>query len=448
MGLRILMLFLAIMGGASLSWAQPELVVVGAHIEDDDSSGKSKGVFKRELSNIDGFKYVGPDQAKQRLRGIGPRLISQALQVRGMNLLSEGRVLFEHADLESARDRVAEAIVSFESSLGVSMDNRGLIDALLVQGNIALAMGDSSAAAHAFKRVVRMDPNRVLDTVNHPPKVIQLFADVRTQVLAVPSGSVMFEGIPGDATIHIDGRLQGSGKQLVENIVPGEHHVLVSSPNGTRSHSIIQVRPREQATVAPDIRHFYVGPPADSEQGRERQIRAIYSQLGDRLTDGFVLIAGETGADEVGLQLYESRTGNFSSVLRRSSDGDAWAGLVGLVPQLTNLQAADGSLNPTSVSQDGLGLDLGTNGTLARILLETHRSHVPGAPVVQGTAQPVPPAAKKTDREPLPWYFWVGAGVVVAGATTTVLLLQSGPGSADSDPVSTGTGTATVRFRR
>jgi len=443
-----MILILTISGWQTRVWAQPELVVVGAHVDDERDAEASEGILKASLSKVDGFVYVGSKQAQQRLRGIGPRLVSQALQVRGMSLLSEGRVLFEHADLQAARDRVAEAIVAFEDNLGVSLDNRGLIDALLVQGNIALAMGDPSAASHAFKRVVRIDPNRVLDTVNHPPKVTQLFADVRKQVLAVPSGSLQFEGLPREATVHIDGRLHGSGDQLVENMVPGQHHVLVSSPTGTREHSIIQVRPGEKSSVKPDLKHFFIGPSAETEPARELQIRAVYSQLGDRLTDGFVLIAGETGVDEVGLQLYESRTGNFSSVLRQSSDGDAWARLADMVPQLATLQSTDGSLSPTSVSQEGLGLNLGTNATLARVLFDasSSASSVIAAAGVQGVAEPVPPAVKNTERQPLPWYFWVGAGAVVAGATTTVLLLKSGPKGADSEPISTGTGTAVVRF--
>ena len=44
------------------------------------------------------------------------------------------------------------------------------MDALLVQANIAIAMGDASTAARAFKQAVRIDPRLTLDAVHYPPR--------------------------------------------------------------------------------------------------------------------------------------------------------------------------------------------------------------------------------------------------------------------------------------
>ena len=445
MARRLIILFVLIFGWNASAWANPELVIVGAHIAEESQADRSEALLRRALSSAYDFSVVGAEDAQARLRGVGPRLVSQALMERATVLLAEGRVLFEHADMEAARDRIAESVSAFEENLGVAVDNRGLVDALLVQGNIALAMGDPSTASKAFKRVVRIDPGRVLDAVSHPPKVIQLFTEVREQVLAVPAGSILVDTIEPGATVHLDGRFFGVGVGKLEDIPSGAHHLLVSAEGGQRWHALVEVRPGEQAVVRTDLKDFYVGPTAATESERELQVRNIYSTIGDHLTEGFVLIAGETGVDEVGLQLYEARTGIFSSVVRRPSDGDPLAGIIELVPQLGAFTEEHGGLRHTAVSKDGLGLDLNTNPHLARVLFAPSQEQASALPTstaaVGATAE-----ARESRRSKVPWYLWVGAGVVVAGATTTALILSSTPQDAKKESVSTGTGTAVVRF--
>ena len=105
-------------------------------------------------------------------------------------MLAEGKVLFEHADLEAAEDRIETAIKMLEQAMAGSSDSKSLIDALLVQGNIGLAMGNADVSRTAYRRVVQLDPDRNLDPVNHPPKVVSLYSDVRQSILAEPRGTL------------------------------------------------------------------------------------------------------------------------------------------------------------------------------------------------------------------------------------------------------------------
>ena len=428
--------------------ASTELVVVGLHVGrlSAQESFETTEQITRAAANGTDFQLVGPDEVKSRLRGRGSRIANDALQAHGQAMLSEGRVLFEHADLESAQSRILESVEALEHALAGATDSKALVDALLVQGNLGLSMGDLGLAQASFKRVIQLDASRQLDPVYYPPKVVQLFDEVRAQVLAVPVGEISVDVEDSSAEVYVDGRYRGSGPQIIRDVVPGVHQVLVTTESGRRSHGTVEVYPGQKARTSLSVDSYFIGLAGDSAQEWSRQTGDLYRGIGDQVTDGMVLIAGETKGGELAVQLYESRTGNFSRILYADSSDDLdQDGLRKIFVQLTRQMGSflsdSGTLAPAEVSPNRLDVDISTNPVLSSVLFGSVAplTSAPGTP-----ATPAPAAAGK-EQQAIPWYIWAGVGAMVAGATGVALALQPEPND-EGEGKKTETGTVVVRF--
>lgn len=433
-------------GGLNVAQAADPVgvAVVGLHARSQpDHAGQA---LVDAVDALPSMVAVPPAALAQQVSGSGSRIVTDALQAEGVAMLAEGRVLYEQADLESAKARISEAVISLEAALAGGLDSLALMEALLVQANIAIAMGDSSTAAKAFKQAVRLDPRLTLDPVHYPPKVVQLFGEVRDQVLDVPLGSISLAGVWRDTQVYVDGRLIGTGVTEVNDVVSGRHHVITVGPSGDRFHAIVHVPPGGVAEFAHDQNGRFVGGVATADAERSALTRQLYASLSDTWTDRVVLVAGETGADEVGIQLYEPRTGRFSVPHRADANGDPLGAITALVPRLEGMCGQDGSLSADLVSDEGLSLDINQNPTLSSMLFAATVApvagaalNVPGVPVMSQA-----PAKKRSGQ--IHWAVWAGAGVVVVGATTAALLLSNSAPQTEGDDVSNGTGTVLVRF--
>ncbi len=419
--------------GSANSAGATELVVVGLHVPIDQQSVDGEAQVIAEARRLSGFEVIGPDEVKSRLRGRGSRLVDEALQARGRDMLSEGRVLFDHADLESAQERIAGAVSVLESAMAGSTDGRHLIDALLVQGNIGLAMGNLDAARAAYKRVVQLDPDRVLDPVHHPPKVVDLYMDVRDAVRQVPDGIMDVISSDPSASVIVNGRLRGQGSITLRDMVAGTHHVLITGSNGHREYRRVEVRPKQRVEVSVLLDRFFIGQSADVESERAKQAARLYRALGDQVTEGLVLMGGQLGIEEVGIQLYEPRTGNFSRVLREEVGADPIQSISGLVAQVGTMRSTQGMLSSEAVSTDQLPIDIGSNPTLARVLF---------API----DSPPAVASKPKVASPIPWPIWAGIGTVVAGGVLTAILVKPSENQTPVKRVPNDTGTVVVHF--
>jgi tetratricopeptide (TPR) repeat protein len=423
------------------AWADAavEMAVVGVH-----ATHQAEGAGQAIAKAVDALPTIGVVQREalaEELAGAGPRVVTRALQAEGLAMLSEGRVLYEQADLEAAKLRIADAVVSLESALAGGLDSRSLMEALLVQANIAIGMGDTSTAARAFKQAVRIDPKRTLDPVHFPPKMVQLFNDVRGEVLAVPSGAISLAGVWSDHEVFVDGRLVGKGITEVEGLVPGRHHVLIMGPAGDRSYAAVAVMAGKVSEYSHSQGQRFVGGVAERDDERSALTRQLYASLSDTWTSRVVLVAGETGVDEVGLQLYEPRTGRFSVAHRAPADGDPVGAILTLVPKLEGMCEEDGTLAPGQVSDESLALDINSNPTMSDLLFSPRSALRAGAAGVPTSPSPTPSVSPERRQGGIHWAVWAGAGVVVVGATTAALLLRD-----QSEAGSSGTGTVLVSF--
>jgi hypothetical protein len=410
-----------------------ELVIVGMHVPPELRGPDGDVPVTDAARRLKGFVVVGPDEVRVRLRGRGSRLVDEALQARGRDMLSEGRVLFEHADLESAEERITGAVAILESAMAGSTDGRHLIDALLVQGNIGLAMGNLDAARASYKRVVQLDPDRVLDPVHYPPKMVDLYTNVRSAVRAVPYGTMDVVSADAGAAVVVDGRMRGQGSFTLRDMVPGFHHVLITGSNGHREYRRVEIRPKQRVEVSTSLSGFFIARTPESDSARAAQTARLYRSLGDQVTEGMILMGGQVGLEEVGLQLYEPRTGNFSRVLRQEVGSDPVQSLSGLVMQLSTFRTSQGMMASDSVSTDELAIDIGTNPTLAKVLFE---------PEKQSFAN----AAKTKRGSPIPWPIWAGVGSVVVGGVLTAILVKRSDQQSTVKRIPNDTGTVVVHF--
>ena len=444
--MRVIWTVLWLYGGLTDAHAteQVEVAVVGLHAsQQSDRAGR---ILVEAVAALPSMTVVSQSELSRQLSGAGHRIVTDALQADGLAMLAEGRVLFEQAELESAKVRIAAAVIALDSALAGGHDSRALMDSLMVQANIAIAMGDTSTAARAFKQAVRVDPRLALDPVHYPPKMVQLFDEVRAQVLAVPSGAISLVGVWRGTEVYVDGRLVGQGVTEVDGLVAGRHHVLTMGPEGDRHHAVVNVPPSGVVDFVHRQGSGFVGGMARTGAEKAALTRQLYTSLSDTWTDRVVLVAGELGADEVGIQLYEPRTGRFSIAHRTTADGDPVGAVTALVPRLEGMCGPDGSLYPELVSDESLSLDINQNPTLSALLFSPMVAPETGG--IFPTATPKNRPAARPEKRPstVHWSVWAGVGVVVVGATTAALLLSdSGPQTEGSD-VSDGSGTVLVRF--
>jgi len=270
--------------------------------------------------------------------------------------------------------------------------------------------------------------------VHHPPKVIDLYTKVRDAVLAVPYGTIDVRSSDPGATVVVDGRVRGQGSQSLREMVPGFHHVLVTGTNGHRDYWRVEVRPKQRVEVSATLDRFFIADAAVTDEERAGQTQRLYRALGDQVTEGLVLMGGQVGIEDVGLQVYEPRTGNFSRVLRGDVGADPMKSLSGLLMEVETLRSAQGTLSSGAVSTDQLSLDIGMNPTLAQVLF---------APV-EGSSPPA--VAKKNAAAPIPWPLWAGVGTVVLGSVLTAVLVKTAAKETKVNQVPNDTGTVVVRF--
>ncbi len=429
--LTILAILLMTFPGTARADDQTEIVVVGIHSSSPTNNPEDE--IQAAIRKVGGFSFVGPQEVQERLRGRGPRLVDEALQFRGREALREGKVLFEHADLEAAEERIRTAITMLEDAMAGASDPRHLIDALLVQGNIGMAMGNVESAMAAYQRVVQLDPERVLDSVHHPPKVVALFTEVRDRVRSEPTGVLQITTDDAEASVVVNGRLRGKGVLVLRDVVPGEHHVLVTAPNGHRDYEKVTVGSKERVHVSASLEGYFIGEGLASEKDRADQTALIYRSLADQVTEGWVLMAGTLGIERVGLQVYEARTGNFSKVLEQGVGTDPVASITTLTAQLHSFRSTEGRLSTDVVSSQRIPLDIGTNPTLARVLFDS------------GTASR-PTAGKTNPLSSVPWPIWAGVGTLVVGGVVAAIVLRPSDTSPANKEVSNQTGTVVVRF--
>lgn len=409
----------------ALAARKPEVAVVGLHVAsaNDETGLEVANALSEALEQTGRVDAIPPGEVRGRMSGRKSLVLEGIFLGPGRVSLAEGRVLYERADFENAIPVLEGAAQALQDGMAGATSSKELIDCLLLLGLAHASIGEPDAARAAFKRVVVLDATRQLDAVNYPPKMVGMFNEVRQAVLALPGAVLNVTAAEDGAHVYVDGVERGEAPVKVDGLPPGVHYVLVQGADGRRSFSRVELGPGERMGFqAPLDQRALVGAGGQDTE-RARQVRQLYSSLGTHVATGLVLLGGELEDGRVALQLYETRTGNFSQVLRLAGGDDPAAAAIELAPQLVDLITSDGTLDPARVSGQVAPLDIDDNALLSGLLLD-----------------PEPIVETVTVTRGLPWYVWSGIAVVAAGgAATAVLILAPDPENPDKPDPDQGT---------
>ncbi len=393
--------------GAVLAGDLPEVAVVGLHVPalDDTAATEASAGLARAIDDTGRLDALSTAEVEARLQGREDLVLSTAFLGRGLSLLEKGRLLYERAEPDQAVPVLEEAAARLSEELAWTTDGRPLAEALLLAGCARLVAGDEAAARSAFARVVSLDPGRELDPVNFAPRLVDLYAAVRQEVLTAGLGSLEITTDDPGAGVWVDGRRVGVTPVAVEGLPVGSHQVLVVGAGGYRRSGLVNVRGGERTDAHVALRRATLGVPAHDARERSAQTERLYRALGEHLEVDAILLGGLDEQGAVALQLYTPRSRTFSRPVSARTDGDPTSVAAGLVPALADALSTTGTLRGDRASSQVLALDLSANPVLAGILLDL----APAGSVASRVPVPTPGA------RPARWVLWTGAGLLGAG---------------------------------
>lgn len=404
----------------------PQVVVVGLHVPGrvGELPGDDAERLTRVLDATGRVDALAPAEVGRRIAGREALILDDYALGPGRAKLKEGRVLYDRALPDQAIPALESAARLLSAGLAQSADARELHEALTLLGMAQVGAGDEAAARAAFRRSATLDPARQLDTVNYPPRVIELFDAVRREVAQVSPGHVAVTA-SAQATVFVDGREIGPAPNADIPLVAGEHFVLVRGEGGAAHFQAVTLQPGGRASVDAILRAGGVGEASADASGRGRQTRDLYASVGRYTDRAVVLLGGLTPSGQVALQLYSPGSGNFSRALTAEAGDDPVGALIDLAPAVVGYLNENGELRADRVSTQIIALDVSTNPVLAGLLYE------PGAAQVATVS-----------RKGVKWYVWAGVGLAAAGGGATAAILAGNASAAD--PESTDHGTITL----
>jgi hypothetical protein len=312
----------------------------------------------------------------------------------------EGRVLYEQAQPELARGALERAAEAEAEVAEFVTDPRLSVDVWLYQGLVAFSLGDDAGATEAFSEVVRRDPDRVLDSLDYPPNIVDLFGQVRADVAGGPGADLSVSiagGAPG--RVYLDGRLLGSAPTVATGVPPGEHRLLVEGPSGrwferlrlTEGAKAVEATLEQRGLAAAEDRGF--------DGARSSATRRLYRQVGEAAATDLVLVAAVDADGNLGITLWSTHSGTFAQAVAFSlagAPGKQGKQLQGVVARLAEVLDEGGRIRAEQVAARGISMRLGANPVLNELLFAEPKPVV--AP--SGTGEPSEPVVERKKPKP------------------------------------------------
>ena len=401
---------------AGPAWSlQPDRVEVGvAGVHLPGATEAEVEAFTERLADAleatDRFKVVRPDELARRLQGRQELVLSDFALARSKEWLDEGRVLSGRFLFDQSIPMLQRATQGLSETVALTGEVGLLADAWLELGLAHAGDGQVDSARAAFQEVVVLQPDRLLNPVDHAPKYVALYQEARQGVLGRPPATLRVEAVgEGTFQVEVDGKNLGPAPVLVSDLPAGRHYLRVLGEGAQRTHGSLVLLEGEERLVQVEPERGTLGHTAETPAGRARQVRALYTALGRYAETPLVLVAGESTDGAWVLFLHGVESGQFSQALSIQGTGDP-AALLPLLPALEgHLNEASG-LRMDRVSSDVPPLDINENPVLTTLLLE---------PVVNWVAlEPglLPSQAAGAPR----WVVWAGAGALAAGGAVAV----------------------------
>lgn len=391
----------------------PDVAVVGVHVPGLDADRGARLsqeiVDALELSGL--LDALSPAEVEARLTGREDLIVEGMAMRAGVDLLTSGRLLYERAQPDQAIPELQQATRALGHGALITGQTRDLIEAWLLLGLAEFGMGNLEAAHNAWRQVAILDPERELDALNYPPKVIDQFNQVRGDVAALERATLEVATGSTVAEVLVDGRSVGDTPVRVEGLSPGQHFVYAIDAEGHRAGRRVPLEPGEGVAVEFGMEAYQLGIASSKAQGRARQTQELYEAVGEHAQADLVLLAGLSGEGFVSVQLYSPRSGNFSRTITAEALGEPVQAILDLVPAVAAYATESGDIRSDKVALDVPSLDVTSNAVLTRMLLD--RSVVAPPPTAPVDPGPAPSAGSSSNAK---WIAIGGAAIVVGGA--------------------------------
>lgn len=379
------------------AWNPPDVAVVGLHIAglELEAASKLADDLARNLDLGNRTDGLPPHELVPRVHGLESEIWSRMY----FDAAREARQSAERQLTEWRPDHALgpanEAVRLSTWGLRAVPDSRDLVDSLVVQARVLIALDRQEEARQALVRALVLNPTLELSAPEHDTQTVLAYRVARDTVRRGGQGSLKITSPDFAGRTWIDGRITGPLPLMVQNLPAGTHHVLVRDTARNRWWRTIEIRPGEVTDL--DLQADAPagdGPPLP-EEGRREAVGHLYRALGPFVHAEFVLVGGRIQPDTVSLQLYSVTDGVFSeAVIQALPRGDtSLAGHLAL--DLLDMLTATGALDPDHYGRP-LPLHLHTNAVLEQELLvpRVGKSPLTGAPA-DPAAPGQPPAVDR-----------------------------------------------------
>ncbi len=405
-----------------LGWAlavagAAEIGLVGVH-DDALSVEEQRRLADRiaqSIGRVEGHEVVLPDALLLRYLGREDLILEEAFGLEGRNLVDEGRLLYQQAELDDAVVVLEGGVRALEASVQVTRSIRSLWEAQMLLGTARWGVGREMAARDAVADAVALQPGRRPDPAVYPPALLELYEEERALAEGDAAALTVQSAVAG-ARVWVDGREVGAAPVVVPGLLPGAHHVHVRADDQV-GYVRVEMDGGQATAVAPQLGAPSLGAAPRTVGARAQSVAALYEAIGRFSRVDVLLVVGTVdGVWEV--QLFHPATDTFGTPVVLDTLGNPDA-IADAAERLVRGLRPDGSMPPSATAFAALPLDVSTNRLLARDLL------APAPPAA-------PPEPVEVPREPAPdvlvegrpkWPVWlgVGLGVVAVGAGATAL---------------------------
>jgi hypothetical protein len=399
-----------------------------------DAAAEANALLIRSLSALDHIEVSEPQALIQRMSGGVPEAVKEDL-AKAANYESKGRECLLNLALEDATDAFQTARVLLRKHQQWLDDPDPLIVVLMGLAESLAAAGRREEARAAYREVLVLSPGYEPDPGQVPGKFRSLFDLVREKTAQELAGSLSVTGEPSGAKVELDGLTVGATPVVKSGVPAGLHALRVHKEGFKTLRTTVEVIAGESAVVSDPLPPLLVPElirrtrRALAGSGKERpEVLArdmakiggvpavVLSQVTRVAKEKKVLVVAVVLADSENTYRYGARL----EAGREAEVGKTLAWQIS--------DALDASSPPPSPPGDlGLVFDkklLGEPG-LTKIV------QVKDPPIVVPIPPPMPPPEPEDTYTPIwgKWWFWAGAGAVVAGAVVTTLALTLGGGT-------------------
>ena len=193
---------------AASAQERPSVAVVGVHGTGSESEKLLRSItgdIAKGFLDAASFDVFDADALSGRFLPARAQLMDAVFLGPADDALQEGRVQYESARFEQAIAAFRRAESAAANSLEFVRDQRLLVDIQLYLGLSYASIGSRDEAQEAFGEVVRLAPDRVLDSLEYPPKIVSLFDEARSSILEREGSAIKIDA-PEGTRIRVDGR--------------------------------------------------------------------------------------------------------------------------------------------------------------------------------------------------------------------------------------------------